>query len=170
MLSQLTCPALWIPPEVIGTDPDDPEKEIIRKVDPSSPLTALAFKIATDPYVGRLCFFRVYAGELPAGSYVYNSRSGKKERISRLFQMHSNKENPVEEAHAGHIYALIGLKDVTTGDTLCAQDSPIILESIDLPGPGHPTWPSSPRPRVTRRRCPPLSRSFPLRTPPSPFR
>ena len=82
-------------PEVIGTDPRDPEKEIVRKVDPSSPLTALAFKIATDPYVGRLCFFRVYAGELPAGSYVYNSRSEKKERISRLFQMHSNKQNPV---------------------------------------------------------------------------
>ena len=135
MLSQLTCPAPWIPPEVVGTDPDDPEKEIIRKVDPSSPLTALAFKIATDPYVGRLCFFRVYAGELPAGSYVYNSRSGKKERISRLFQMHSNKQNPMEVIGCGDIGAGVGFKDIRTGDTLCAEDAPIILESIDFPEP-----------------------------------
>ena len=122
-------------PEVIGTDPDDPEKEIIRKVDPSSPLTALAFKIATDPYVGRLCFFRVYAGELPAGSYVYNSRSGKKERISRLFQMHSNKQNPMEVIGCGDIGAGVGFKDIRTGDTLCSEDAPIILESIDFPEP-----------------------------------
>ncbi len=112
-----------------------PEKEIIRKVDPSSPLTALAFKIATDPYVGRLCFFRVYAGELPAGSYVYNSRSGKKERISRLFQMHSNKQNPMEVIGCGDIGAGVGFKDIRTGDTLCSEDAPIILESIDFPEP-----------------------------------
>ena len=122
-------------PEVIGTDPNDPEKEIVRKVDPSSPLTALAFKIATDPYVGRLCFFRVYAGELQAGSYVYNSRSGKKERISRLFQMHSNKQNPMEVIGCGDIGAGVGFKDIRTGDTLCAEDAPIILESIDFPEP-----------------------------------
>ena len=122
-------------PEGIGTDPNDPEKEIVRKVDPSSPLTALAFKIATDPYVGRLCFFRVYAGELQAGSYVYNSRSGKKERISRLFQMHSNKQNPMEVIGCGDIGAGVGFKDIRTGDTLCAEDAPIILESIDFPEP-----------------------------------
>ena len=104
MLSPAYLPSPYgYPPKSLGTDPDDPEKEIIRKVDPSSPLTALAFKIATDPYVGRLCFFRVYAGELPAGSYVYNSRSGKKERISRLFQMHSNKQNPMEVIGCGDI-------------------------------------------------------------------
>ena len=122
-------------PEVIGTDPNDPEKEIVRKVDPSSPLTALAFKIATDPYVGRLCFFRVYAGELQAGSYVYNSRSGKKERISRLFQMHSSKQNPMEVIGCGDIGAGVGFKDIRTGDTLCAEDAPIILESMDFPEP-----------------------------------
>ena len=122
-------------PEVIGTDPRDPEKEIVRKVDPSSPLTALAFKIATDPYVGRLCFFRVYAGELPAGSYVYNARSEKKERISRLFQMHSNKQNPMEVIGCGDIGAGVGFKDIRTGDTLCDENNPIILESIDFPEP-----------------------------------
>ena len=122
-------------PEIVGTDPNDSEKEIVRKVDPSSPLTALAFKIATDPYVGRLCFFRVYAGELQAGSYVYNSRSGKKERISRLFQMHSNKQNPMEVIGCGDIGAGVGFKDIRTGDTLCSEDAPIVLESIDFPEP-----------------------------------
>ena len=122
-------------PEIIGTDPNDPEKEVVRKVDPSSPLTALAFKIATDPYVGRLCFFRVYAGELQAGSYVYNSRSGKKERISRLFQMHSSKQNPMEVIGCGDIGAGVGFKDIRTGDTLCAEDAPIVLESMDFPEP-----------------------------------
>ena len=122
-------------PEVIGTDPNDSEKEIVRKVDPSSPLTALAFKIATDPYVGRLTFFRVYSGKVEAGSYVYNVRSGKKERVSRLFQMHSNKQNPVEVIGAGDIGAGVGFKDIRTGDTLAEEGAPIVLESMDFPDP-----------------------------------
>jgi elongation factor G len=120
---------------VIGIDPSSPEKNIIRKPHPNEPLTALAFKIATDPYVGRLCFFRVYAGELEAGSYVLNTRSDKKERISRLFQMHSNKQNPMEVIGCGDIGAGIGFKDIRTGDTLCDVDNPVILESIEFPEP-----------------------------------
>ncbi len=122
-------------PEIIGTDPRDPEKQIVRHPDASEPLTALAFKIATDPYVGRLCFFRVYSGKLEAGSYVYNSRSDKKERISRIFQMHSNKQNPVEVINAGDIGAGVGFKDIRTGDTLCSETHPITLESMDFPAP-----------------------------------
>ncbi|MGI6048747.1 MAG: elongation factor G [Petrimonas sp.] len=118
-----------------GTDPRDPGKVVVRRPDPSEPLSALAFKIATDPYVGRLCFFRVYSGELDAGSYVYNSRSGKKERISRLFQMHSNKQNPKEFIGCGDIGAGVGFKDIRTGDTLCDENSPIVLESMDFPDP-----------------------------------
>ena len=98
-------------------------------------MTALAFKIATDPYVGRLCYFRVYSGKIEAGSYVFNARSGKKERISRLFQMHSNKQNPVEEVAAGDIGAGVGFKDIRTGDTLCDEQNQIVLESIDFPDP-----------------------------------
>jgi len=120
---------------IIGHDPDDMEKEITRKPDESEPLTALAFKIATDPYVGRLCFVRVYSGKIDAGSYVYNVRSGKKERISRLFQMHSNKQNPVEVISAGDIGAGVGFKDIRTGDTLCDEAHPIVLESMDFPDP-----------------------------------
>ena len=119
---------------IVGTDPETGE-EISRKPDPNEPLSALAFKIATDPYVGRLCFFRVYSGELEAGSYVYNSRSDKKERISRIFQMHSNKQNPKEFIGTGDIGAGVGFKDIRTGDTLCDEKSPIILESIDFPDP-----------------------------------
>lgn len=118
-----------------GTDPNDPEKVISRKPDESEPLTALAFKIATDPFVGRLCFFRVYSGRLEAGSYVYNVRSDKKERISRLFQMHSNKQNPVDVIAAGDIGAGVGFKDIRTGDTLCDEKHPIVLESMDFPIP-----------------------------------
>ncbi|GHS97189.1 elongation factor G [Bacteroidia bacterium] len=118
-----------------GTDPDDPEKVIIRKPSSSEPLCALAFKIATDPYVGRLCFFRVYSGEIEAGSYVYNTRSGKKERISRLFQMHSNKQNPKEFIGCGDIGAGVGFKDIRTGDTLCDENHQIVLESMDFPAP-----------------------------------
>jgi translation elongation factor EF-G len=118
-----------------GHDVNDPEKVIIRKPLSEEPLTALAFKIATDPYVGRLCFFRVYSGEMNAGSYVYNTRSEKKERISRLFQMHSNKQNPMEKIGCGDIGAGVGFKDIRTGDTLCDEKSPIILESIDFPDP-----------------------------------
>lgn len=118
-----------------GTDPNNPEKVISRKPDESEPLTALAFKIATDPFVGRLCFFRVYSGRLEAGSYVYNVRSDKKERISRLFQMHSNKQNPVDVIAAGDIGAGVGFKDIRTGDTLCDEKHPIVLESMDFPNP-----------------------------------
>lgn len=120
---------------VVGLDPNDPEKQIVRKPDESEPLTALAFKIATDPYVGRLCFIRVYAGKLDAGSYVFNTRSGKKERISRLFQMHSSKQNPVDVIGAGDIGAGVGFKDIRTGDTLCDENNQIVLESIDFPAP-----------------------------------
>ena len=122
-------------PVITGNDPRNPEVEVSRKPDENEPLTALAFKIATDPYVGRLCFFRVYSGKLEAGSYVFNARSGKKERISRLFQMHSNKQNPVEEVAAGDIGAGVGFKDIRTGDTLCDETHQIVLESMDFPDP-----------------------------------
>jgi elongation factor G len=122
-------------PAIVGHDPNDPEKEITRRPDESEPFTALAFKIATDPYVGRLCFVRVYSGKLEAGSYVYNVRSDKKERISRLFQMHSNKQNPVDVISAGDIGAGVGFKDIRTGDTLCDEKYPIVLESMDFPAP-----------------------------------
>ncbi len=119
---------------IVGTDPKT-DAEISRKPDENEPLTALAFKIATDPYVGRLCFVRVYAGKISAGSYVYNTRSGKKERVSRIFQMHSNKQNPVDLICAGDICAIVGVKDIRTGDTLCDEDKPIVLESMDFPAP-----------------------------------
>ncbi len=122
-------------PAIEGTDPRDPEKVVIRKPLFEEPLTALAFKIATDPYVGRLCFFRVYSGKMEAGSYVLNTRSGKKERISRLFQMHSNKQNPMEVIGCGDIGAGVGFKDIRTGDTLCDENHPITLESMEFPEP-----------------------------------
>jgi elongation factor G len=122
-------------PSIVGHDPENPEKEIVRKPVSSEPLTALAFKIATDPYVGRLCFFRVYSGVLTAGSYVLNTRSGKKERISRLFQMHSNKQNPMAQIGCGDIGAGVGFKDIRTGDTLCEESNPITLESMEFPDP-----------------------------------
>ncbi|MGM9805932.1 MAG: elongation factor G [Candidatus Aphodosoma sp.] len=122
-------------PEIVGTDPRDPEVKLSRKPSDEEPLTALAFKIATDPYVGRLCYFRVYSGKVDAGSYVYNVRTEKKERISRLFQMHSNKQNPVDCVAAGDIGAGVGFKDIRTGDTLCDEANPIALESMDFPDP-----------------------------------
>ena len=122
-------------PEIVGKDPRFEDKDVVRHPDAKEPLCALAFKIATDPYVGRLCFFRVYSGQLPAGSYVYNTRSEKKERISRIFQMHSNKQNPVELISAGDIGAGVGFKDIRTGDTLCDEAHPIVLESMDFPAP-----------------------------------
>ena len=121
-------------PVIEGTDPRN-DQPATRKPDDEEPLTALAFKIATDPYVGRLCYFRVYSGKLDAGSYIYNPRSGKKERISRIFQMHSNHQNPVDFIGAGDIGAGVGFKDIRTGDTLCAEDHPIVLESIEFPAP-----------------------------------
>ena len=115
-----------------GTNPNTEEEED-RQPSDDAPTSALAFKIATDPYMGRLVFFRVYSGKVQAGSYVYNPRSGKKERISRLFQMNSNKEIPMESIDAGDIGAGVGFKDIRTGDTLCAEDAPIVLESMTFP-------------------------------------
>ena len=117
-----------------GTDPDT-EEPISRKPSVDEPFSALAFKIATDPFVGRLAFFRTYSGHLDAGSYVLNTRSGNKERISRIFQMHSNKQEPVEYIEAGDIGAAVGFKDIKTGDTLCSEKAPIVLESMKFPDP-----------------------------------
>ncbi len=117
-----------------GTNPDTDEV-IERKPDADEPLAALAFKIATDPYVGRLCFIRIYSGKIDAGSYVMNMRTGKKERISRLFQMHANKQQPRDVIEAGDICAAVGFKDIRTGDTLCSVDEPIVLESMTFPEP-----------------------------------
>ena len=122
-------------PVTIGHDPKDPDVQLERKPSSEEPLAALAFKIATDPYVGRLCYFRVYSGEIPAGSYVYNPRSNKRERISRLFQMHSNHQNPKEVIGCGDIGAGVGFKDIRTGDTLCDEENPIVLESMEFPDP-----------------------------------
>ena len=121
-------------PAIEGVNPDTGETET-RQPSEDEKTSALAFKIATDPYVGRLTFFRVYSGKVEAGSYVYNVRSGKKERVSRLFQMHSNKQNPVEVIGAGDIGAGVGFKDIRTGDTLAEEGAPIVLESMDFPDP-----------------------------------
>ena len=120
--------------ETIGTNPDT-EEEVRRKPDYNQPFAALAFKIATDPFVGRLAFMRAYSGKLDAGSYVLNTRSGNKERISRIFQMHANKQNPIEFLGAGDIGAAVGFKDIKTGDTLCDEKHPIVLESMVFPEP-----------------------------------
>lgn len=119
---------------IVGVNPKtDEEEERLPSYD--APFAALAFKIATDPFVGRLCFIRAYSGKLPAGSYVYNTRSNNKERISRIFQMHANKQNQIDELGAGDIGAVVGFKDIRTGDTLCAEGHPIILESMNFPDP-----------------------------------
>jgi len=119
---------------IIGTNPDtDEEESRLPSVD--EPFASLAFKIATDPYVGRLCFTRAYSGILESGSYVFNTRTGKKERISRIFQMHANKQNQIDTLQAGDIAALAGFKNIRTGDTLCDQKHPIVLESMDFPDP-----------------------------------
>jgi elongation factor G len=120
--------------ELVGVKPGTEEKET-RKPDVDEPLAALAFKIATDPFVGRLCFIRVYSGAIDAGSYVLNTRTGKKERISRLYQMHSNKQEARDRIEAGDICAAVGFKDIRTGDTLCAVNKPIELESMTFPDP-----------------------------------
>ena len=119
---------------IVGTNPDN-DQEISRKPDPKEPFAALAFKIATDPFVGRLAFFRAYSGTLNAGSYVLNNRSGNKERISRIYQMHSNKQNAIESISAGDIGAAVGFKDIKTGDTLSDEKHPIVLESMVFPDP-----------------------------------
>ena len=119
---------------VKGTDPRTGD-EIVRKPSAEEPFSALVFKIATDPFVGRLAFLRAYSGHLDAGSYVYNTRTGKKERVARLYQMHSNHQNPIEFVEAGDICAAVGFKDLRTGDTVCAEDHPITLESMEFPDP-----------------------------------
>ncbi|QOD62274.1 elongation factor G [Polaribacter haliotis] len=119
---------------IVGVNPDTNEKEL-RKPDVKEPFAALAFKIATDPFVGRLAFFRAYSGRLDAGSYVLNNRSGKKERISRIYQMHANKQNAIDYIEAGDIGAAVGFKSIKTGDTLSAEKHPIVLESMDFPDP-----------------------------------
>ena len=119
---------------IVGMNPDT-EKEEIRKPSVKEPFAALAFKIATDPFVGRLAFFRAYSGRLDAGSYVLNNRSGKKERISRIYQMHANKQNAIDYIEAGDIGAAVGFKSIKTGDTLTAEKHPIVLESMDFPDP-----------------------------------
>ena len=121
-------------PAVEGTNPKTGETEV-RKVSANEPFTALAFKIMTDPYVGRLAFFRVYSGSLEGGSYVLNTRTGDKERISRIMQMHANKQNPIDKVETGDIAAAVGFKNIRTGDTLCDLDHPIVLESMTFPEP-----------------------------------
>ena len=121
-------------PNIVGTNPETGEEED-RKPSEDEKTAALVFKIATDPYMGRLTFFRVYSGKIESGSYTFNVRSGKKERVSRLFQMHSNHQNPVDVISAGDIGAGVGFKDIHTGDTLCDEDAPIVLESMDFPDP-----------------------------------
>ena len=122
-------------PDVEGHAPGKEDVVVTRAADEKEPFAALAFKVATHPFYGKLVYVRVYSGRVSQGDMVLNATKGKKERVGKLFQMHSNKENPVEQAHAGHIYAFIGLKDVTTGDTLCAQGAPVILESMSFPDP-----------------------------------
>ena len=122
-------------PDVEGHVPGKEDVVVTRSADEKEPFSALAFKVATHPFYGKLVYVRVYSGRVSQGDMVLNATKGKKERVGKLFQMHSNKENPVEQAHAGHIYAFIGLKDVTTGDTLCAQGAPVILESMSFPDP-----------------------------------
>jgi elongation factor G len=122
-------------PPMHGHKPGDDTVEIVRHPDSEEPFSALAFKVASHPFFGKLTYVRVYSGRVDAGSPVVNSTKGKKERIGKLFQMHSNKENPVERAQAGHIYAMIGLKDTTTGDTLCDPNQQVVLESMTFPEP-----------------------------------
>ena len=135
----LDCVCRYLPsPEdkeaIVGTHPDN-DSEISRKPSPSEPFSALAFKIATDPYVGRLAFFRVYSGRLDAGSYIFNNRSENKERISRIYQMHADKQNAIDFIEAGDIGAAVGFKDIKTGDTLSSEKHPIVLESMVFPDP-----------------------------------
>jgi len=137
--TMLDCVCEFLPspldmPAIVGINPDTEEEET-RLPEHNAPFAALAFKIATDPFVGRLAFFRVYSGHLDAGSYILNTRTGKKERISRIFQMHANKQNPIDSITAGDIGAGVGFKDIKTGDTLCDEKHPIILESMTFPEP-----------------------------------
>ena len=117
-----------------GTNPDT-EEEVTRPADDNGPFSALAFKVMTDPYVGKLTFFRVYSGTLNAGSYVQNTSKGKRERVGRILQMHADSREEISEVHSGDIAAAVGLKDTGTGDTLCDDKAPVILESMDFPEP-----------------------------------
>ncbi|GAB3540957.1 elongation factor G [Pontibacter brevis] len=128
------CPSPMDKESIVGTNPDT-GAEVARKPSETEPFAGLAFKIATDPYVGRLCFVRAYSGVLESGSYIFNTRSGNKERISRIFQMHANKQNQIERLAAGDIAAVVGFKDIKTGDTLCDQNAKIVLESMEFPEP-----------------------------------
>src|SRR5262249_28522850 len=121
-------------PPMVGVNPDTGEEEE-RRADDKARFTALAFKIMTDPYVGALTFLRVYSGVMSSGSYVYNSVKGKKERIGRLLKMHANKREEIKEVYAGDIAAAVGLRDTTTGDTLCDESKPIVLERMEFPDP-----------------------------------
>ena len=121
-------------PPIEGTTVDGEEK-IVRHSDDKEPFSALAFKIMVDPYVGKLAFFRVYSGMVEAGSYVYNSTKGKRERIGRIVQLHANHREEIKEVYTGDIAAIVGLKDTTTGDTLCDEENAVILESMDFPEP-----------------------------------
>ena len=121
-------------PPMKGTNPDTDE-EVERHSDDSEPFSALAFKVMTDPYVGKLTFFRVYSGALQSGSYVQNSSKGKRERVGRILQMHADSREEIAEVHSGEIAAAVGLKDTGTGDTLCDDKAPVILESMDFPEP-----------------------------------
>jgi len=132
IVDYLPCP-LDVPP-VTGIDPDT-GKEVVRKISDKEPFSALAFKIMTDPFVGQLTFLRVYSGMMSAGSYIYNSTKDKKERVGRLLKMHSNKREEIKDIHAGDIVAVVGLKNTLTGDTLCSEDKPVILEAIEFPVP-----------------------------------
>ena len=122
-------------PAIVGLNPDNEEEKVIREPKADGPFAALAFKVMTHPFFGRLTYIRVYSGKADSGAQLLNSTKGKKERIGKMFQMHANKENPVDFATAGHIYAVIGLKDTTTGDTLCDNDKPVVLESMTFPKP-----------------------------------
>lgn len=122
-------------PAVQGTDPKDEEKILERKAGDKEPLSALAFKVVTDPYVGKLIYARIYSGTIESGSYIYNATKGKKERVGRILQMHSNKQEEIETGYCGDIVALLGLKNTTTGDSLCLQDDQIILENMEFPDP-----------------------------------
>jgi elongation factor G len=124
-------------PAVEGHAQRDEEKIILRKPEDGEPFAALAFKVAVHPFFGRLTYIRVYSGSIDSGAQVINSTKDKKERIGKIFQMHANKENPVEKVSAGHIYAVIGLKDTTTGDTLCDPSSPVVLGVDELPRAGY---------------------------------
>ena len=122
-------------PAVQGTDPKDEEKVLERKAGDKEPLSALAFKVVTDPYVGKLIYARIYSGTIESGSYIYNATKGKRERVGRILQMHSNKQEEIETGYCGDIVALLGLKNTTTGDSLCVQDDSIILENMEFPDP-----------------------------------